>query len=269
VHGKQPPETRRNDIDSRRLDQTTSIDLRKPVDDRRVNDVQQLPGDWAQIRGCNMRTTISPSARKILASAALLASTTVATPAIAAASFQADVGTWIALNPGYTEDQEYGAAFTVTPLVTLDDGTVLQFTGPVQIRTVPSSWSTWCCGYTGDVLYTQGATSVTIDALTGVAALGFYAEPNQFADYLITLMLEDGSSLVQTVNGSGGAEFFGFTGGGVTSMTVSSSTDFAIGDFFVRAVPEPQTWAMMLLGFGGIGMAMRRSKRATRLAQVA
>ena len=26
-------------------------------------------------------------------------------------------------------------------------------------------------------------------------------------------------------------------------------------------VPEPATWAMMLLGFGGIGMAMRRSRR--------
>ena len=27
------------------------------------------------------------------------------------------------------------------------------------------------------------------------------------------------------------------------------------------AVPEPATWAMMLLGFGGIGMALRRSRR--------
>jgi hypothetical protein len=26
------------------------------------------------------------------------------------------------------------------------------------------------------------------------------------------------------------------------------------------AVPEPMTWAMMLLGFGGIGMAMRRRR---------
>jgi hypothetical protein len=29
------------------------------------------------------------------------------------------------------------------------------------------------------------------------------------------------------------------------------------------AVPEPSTWAMMLLGFGGIGFTMRRSKRRT------
>ena len=34
------------------------------------------------------------------------------------------------------------------------------------------------------------------------------------------------------------------------------------------AVPEPATWAMMLLGFGGIGMAMRRRRKPV-LAQVA
>jgi hypothetical protein len=35
-------------------------------------------------------------------------------------------------------------------------------------------------------------------------------------------------------------------------------------------VPEPATWALMLLGFGGIGMAMRRSRRRTgALMQIA
>ena len=35
-------------------------------------------------------------------------------------------------------------------------------------------------------------------------------------------------------------------------------------------VPEPGTWAMMLVGFGGIGMALRRSRKASgRLLQVA
>ena len=36
----------------------------------------------------------------------------------------------------------------------------------------------------------------------------------------------------------------------------------------IRAVPEPATWAMMLLGFGGIGFAMRR-RRQPVLAQLA
>lgn len=37
----------------------------------------------------------------------------------------------------------------------------------------------------------------------------------------------------------------------------SNAQIFATG----QPVPEPATWAMMLLGFGGIGMAMRRSRR--------
>ena len=37
----------------------------------------------------------------------------------------------------------------------------------------------------------------------------------------------------------------------------------------VGAVPEPGTWAMMLLGFGGIGMTMRRRRVANKRTQVA
>jgi hypothetical protein len=39
---------------------------------------------------------------------------------------------------------------------------------------------------------------------------------------------------------------------------------------FNGGVPEPSTWAMMLLGFGGIGMALRRRRKANdRLMQIA
>jgi hypothetical protein len=50
---------------------------------------------------------------------------------------------------------------------------------------------------------------------------------------------------------------FSTQGTNVTSMSFSA-----------QAVPEPATWALMLLGFGGIGMAMRRRRRPA-LAQVA
>jgi len=35
------------------------------------------------------------------------------------------------------------------------------------------------------------------------------------------------------------------------------------------AVPEPATWALMLMGFGGMGVAMRRRRSATALPQMA
>jgi hypothetical protein len=86
-----------------------------------------------------------------------------------------------------------------------------------------------------------------------------------------------------------------FTGAGATSGTFTINPGYAIDYFAVKysdqftlynyngqttfttdgqhglshlvffgtqtAVPEPATWAMMLLGFGGIGIAMRRRRR--------
>ncbi|MFL6760111.1 PEPxxWA-CTERM sorting domain-containing protein [Sphingomonas sp.] len=39
-------------------------------------------------------------------------------------------------------------------------------------------------------------------------------------------------------------------------------------NFYVATVPEPATWALMLLGFGGMGFALRRRRRPV-LAQLA
>jgi hypothetical protein len=47
----------------------------------------------------------------------------------------------------------------------------------------------------------------------------------------------------------------------------TSSTN-AITGRLIAAVPEPASWALMLLGFGGMGVAMRR-RRQPALAQVA
>ena len=48
-----------------------------------------------------------------------------------------------------------------------------------------------------------------------------------------------------------------FTAGG------NSVTAFARIGAGAPAVPEPATWAMMLVGFGGMGVAMRRNRRRT------
>lgn len=52
-------------------------------------------------------------------------------------------------------------------------------------------------------------------------------------------------------------------------IIIGNSRAFATPGQGAGAVPEPGTWAMMLLGFGAIGFAMRRSKAQARQLQAA
>ena len=47
----------------------------------------------------------------------------------------------------------------------------------------------------------------------------------------------------------------------------SNPSAFGVGTFTLSAaVPEPSTWAMMLLGFLGLGVAFRQSRRKVSIA---
>lgn len=55
-----------------------------------------------------------------------------------------------------------------------------------------------------------------------------------------------------------------------SSITINDGQGVSNAQIFATApVPEPATWALMLLGFGGIGMAVRRTRRSAELMQVA
>jgi hypothetical protein len=199
--------------------------------------------------------------------AALVAGTMFSGTAQAAATYtslaawQTDAGT-------YTNDVTYGAELSTISALTLDDGTDLSFGSSVQVRNVGSSWGTWSGGYSDDILYTQGGTSLTINFDTPVGGFGLFAEPNPFAVHQFTLTLSDGSVVGGAFDGNGGAGFLGFLGNGVVSATLTSTADFAIGDFYVTsgAVPEPATWAMMIGGFALVGASMRRRSTAVSFA---
>ena len=81
-----------------------------------------------------------------------------------------------------------------------------------------------------------------------------------------------------TVPAASSTTFLGFTStsgpvsvafnvaGGNGAGVANSELDvpqFIAGNAITGAVPEPATWAMMLLGFGGIGVAMRRRPKVT------
>jgi hypothetical protein len=97
--------------------------------------------------------------------------------------------------------------------------------------------------------------------------------PNDFYAYF------GSQQLLATVN-QGASAFFNYTYQATetapTLLRFSFQQDpayWGLDDISVdgprgNTVPEPATWAMMLLGFGGIGMAMRR-RRQPALAQIA
>jgi hypothetical protein len=68
--------------------------------------------------------------------------------------------------------------------------------------------------------------------------------------------------------GSGGTAFvtLTFTGADQTNFTglqfSANQNAFEVDSMNVAAVPEPATWAMMIGGFGLIGLSMRRRRRA-------
>jgi hypothetical protein len=64
----------------------------------------------------------------------------------------------------------------------------------------------------------------------------------------------------------------GFTSGTFDLSALFNNAGISHIDLFDHGgapVPEPATWALMLLGFGGIGFAMRRGRRNLALPQIA
>jgi hypothetical protein len=69
-------------------------------------------------------------------------------------------------------------------------------------------------------------------------------------DFVLTLTFDP-------LTGTGGNGAFQFTTANTNSFYLATSASST-------AVPEPATWAMMLLGFGAIGFAMRRSRKQSQ-----
>ena len=73
-------------------------------------------------------------------------------------------------------------------------------------------------------------------------------------------------------NVDGGASYFGFTDDvKFKSATITNLGNDAWGiddvSYNISAVPEPATWAMMILGFLGIGfLGYRRSSKGSQVA---
>lgn len=121
----------------------------------------------------------------------------------------------------------------------------------------------------GDVILSEGvgATVVPSDVIRFLSDGGlfvFYSDNGDGSDSLAdiglpTSFFENNVTIVETgPEGDNGAIYT------PTANQPGFVPGFAVTYHFISdsSVPEPATWAMMLLGLGAVGVALRRSKRA-------
>jgi hypothetical protein len=116
----------------------------------------------------------------------------------------------------------------------------------------------------GNIFLTQGGMQWIEFALTGLGNGGT-------VDFFITLNGTTEVSFLDQILGSGDTFFAFLANGGDLITNVRYVADDPPGEITILkqvriipgadVVPEPSTWAMMLLGFGAVGYTMRRRRK--------
>ncbi len=126
-----------------------------------------------------------------------------------------------------------------------------------------------------------GAIQQTFDTIAGATynvRFWIAGNPNNPDAKVVTTVASGGLPMMSTFTTGGTRsqmnwqeQSYAFTAGSTTTtLAFFSGNDTASGpaldNVSVTAVPEPATWAMMLVGFGAIGGTMRRRSTQARIA---
>ncbi len=220
----------------------------------------------------------------VAVSAAWASSATATTLVTSLAAFQAGAAGAVTSTPSPGTYDLTQLILPTTSTIALGDGTSLGLSTPAQV-TMPQNGFPFLLadGFGGEVFIPQDASGTQVTTLTialggGISALGFEAAP--FSDavgapyasgakggpFTVTVTLATGqttsASLPGGIDGVTASQFFGFYGGGVSSLTISTSdpNGFGFGNFV--DVPEPASAAVLLVGLAGMARTRRRLRSA-------
>lgn len=213
--------------------------------------------------------------KKLLISAAIAASALLAAaPASANVSFIFTPGPASSPTGGFTVVDDFNTTGTALDgWVVSGAGAVLQSgsnaNGAQPVNSSPSGTQYLAVLGGGAAQYTfaQPTTGFEFDwgsvdaynTLTVFTTLGSYSATGAIVPPA------DGDQSAFSTNGLFTA--FASPGELITGFKLESGTNsFEIDNVATRAVPEPAAWLLMILGFGGVGAAMRRSRNTLRLA---
>ncbi|WP_422344872.1 PEPxxWA-CTERM sorting domain-containing protein [Parasphingorhabdus sp.] len=195
-------------------------------------------------------------AKHLAAGAALAASFTLATPASAV------VIDFDSLSNGDVVTNQFPEAiFSSTP------GSEILVTAQ-NLGSSPPNFI--CSGVMGSI---NCVDDIFVDFTSAVSGLSFIGVGINAGGDVGDVRVLSGMTLLGTVdifgtNGIGTIDLTAFSN--ITRIEISNTDPAGIGfdDFTFDigmggAVPEPATWAFMILGFGAIGGAMRRQRKAT------
>jgi hypothetical protein len=216
----------------------------------------------------------------------------MATPAAATVTFGNQTqgqGEEVLLNNGTTGNSVLGSTNQTHTSVTFTSGSTSTCSGcTLQTLFEPSTGQARVEASSGGSQVPLQDITITLTNGTSTFGIGYIefnlsmsAQVGNAISVVINALDQNGNPFTTSGTLGSGSTFFSAlaTGGEViTSISFDANADAGITD--IRQVritpsvagvplPEPATWAMMLLGFGAAGFAMRRSRRKALLAQIA
>lgn len=219
------------------------------------------------------------ASRALLASAAILAMTAVAASASAATVVSVtSYGDPDLLPPGQVLVANFNNA--LTPEGVLLPGFALMLTGStVGVNEGGSGYSGTLPNDPTHYLTIPGGASATLTSVNLLRSFSLYMGSPDTYNFIRFM----GAGFDETLSGGqltlgntsqswgyGARVNFDFGGANVNRIVLSSTgNSFEVDNFAVSpgaAVPEPATWAVMILGFGAVGAALRRRRTAISLA---